>query len=783
LTLVEANYIKEVNVEIEFKSTFEKHLFSGINLFTGAGFSLLAKDLSGTTLPIGDKLKNELLVRFPDIPKVLDLPRICTMVSRTRKDDLYEFLYNRFTIGDFSHKYKCLDNFEIKNVFTTNIDNLFQKIFENSSKKYVNDANLHGASFKDRQAIDYYYMHGSVLNRESELIFGDLDIASAFSSDPSRWNYLSSLMARFPTLFWGYALKDAGTLQAFSQALKLHDQKDAWIVVHPDFVDEGEIRYYKSIGLKIIKSDSESFLSYLESIVNNSEKTSKNPGIGNHPFPEYSVPSNSSLKHRAIQDFFIGNTPVWSDIYSPRVIRVHFYDDIEEEINKGKNILITGGPATGKTTLLMQLASFYDFNGLKFFVSNVSKEKAITFSTAIDNRPVIFFIDEIQSSLEALEILSKIKGSRFIFAERDYAYLSSSNSRFLSKSTTVVDITELNDIDQQKISENIPSDIKLTKFHKKDEGDSLFEFIEKNCKSPKIKDRFNNVLKDLKKNDYRLVELFLLTCYLHTCRSVASMDVILSYFNKRINDYKDVYKLIDMLGSSISDYVGELGDSSQDYFNVRSNLLADLIYNVSSTSDLAKMLSNFHNNVSRYSIPNFDSFKRRGYDARLFDRGYPDTQKGIEIYDIIYKKHPSPFNLQQKALYLSRRGEHQNAFKIIDEAVSKAGSKNWSIKNSYAIIKFKANIDRDNSIDVRRALDESMDALEQCYTADIRKAFHAMTYADHSIRYFKKYRDVKSSNYLIKASEWLTEEQRTKQALGYINNLLRQVNAALSKCD
>jgi len=770
-------------MEIEYKSTFEKHLTTGINLFTGAGFSLLSKDISGVNLPIGDKLKSELSEKFPDIPKILDLPRFCTMVSQTKKDELYDYLYSRFTIGGFDDLYKCLDFFSIKNVFTTNIDNLFQKIFETSTKKYVNDANLRGASFKDLQAIDYYYLHGSVLDRESELIFGDLDIASAFSNDPSRWNYLTTLMGRYPTLFWGYALRDAGTLQAFSNALKQHNQKDAWIVVNPDFVEDGEISYYKSIGLKIIKSDTKGFLKYLQGIARDSGESSVSIDVGRHPFPEYSVPSNSSLKHRAIQDFFIGSLPEWSDIYSPRVIRVRFYDEIENEINSGKNILITGGPATGKTTLLMQLAAFYDFKGFKFFIKNISKEKAYTLLSAINNRPSMFFIDEIQSSLDSLEVLSKIKGARFIFSERDYAYLSSSNSRFLSSSTTVIDITELSLTDQNRIVQNIPADIRSTKTYKKEEHDSLFEFIEKNCKTPKLKDRFKNVLKELKANDQRLVELFLLTCYLHTCRSVASMDIILAYFEKSINDYREVYNLIEMLGSSISECVGEFGDESQDYFNVRSNLLADLIYNISSTSDLAKMLTRFHSNVSRYSIPNFDSFKRRGYDARFFERAFPNTQRGSNIYDTIYKKHPSPFNLQQKALYLSRRRDHQGAFKVIDEAVSKAGSRNWSIKNSYAIIKFKANIDRDNSLDVRRALDDSMDALEQCYSADIRKAFHAMTYADHSIQYFNKYRDAQSCNYLRKANEWLAEEQRNNQSLGNIIRLLRAVNSALSKCE
>jgi hypothetical protein len=398
-------------MEIEFINTFERHLQSGINLFTGAGFSHLAEDSTGNQLPIGSKLKDEIIAAFPGAPSALELPQLCTLISRTKKNELFNFLYNRFSVSKYDDLYRNLEHIEIKNVFTTNIDNLFQKIYEPSSNKYINDANFNGASFHDKQAIDYFYMHGSVLDKESSLVFGDLDIASAFSHDPARWNYLSSLMGRFPTLFWGYALKDAGTLQSFAQALNEHNQKDSWIVLHPDHIKDGEINYYKSLGLKIIKSDTKDLLAYLDKFKSGSNKTNESTGQGIHPFPEYSVPSNSAIEHRSIQDFFQGATPIWSDIYSPRVVRVRFYDQIVEMLNSGKNILITGGPATGKTTLLMQLAAFYDFKGLKFFTKNITREKSKTIASGIGQTPAIFYIDEFQSSIEALETLSKLASS------------------------------------------------------------------------------------------------------------------------------------------------------------------------------------------------------------------------------------------------------------------------------------------------------------------------------------------------------------------------------------
>ncbi len=427
------------------------------------------------------------------------------------------------------------------------------------------------------------------------------------------------------------------------------------------------------------------------------------------------------------------------------------------------------------------LAAFYDFAGFKLFIKAISKEKAQTIASGIGLAPAILFVDEFQSSIDALEILSKKENIRLVISERDYAYLSSSSSPFLSKSMSVYDVTELDEADAQKIIGNIPSDIKANNIHKFSEGDSLFELIEKNCKSPNIKSRFSSVMKDLRSKNDDLVSLFLLICYLHTSRSIASMDILLSYFSTSAKNYKDIYDLIDILGSSITEYAGELVEQDQDYFNIRSNMLADLIYKIAPAEDLAKMLTTFYNNVSRYSIPNFEAFKRRAYDARLFERAFPNVKDGARVYDVIYKKHQSPFNLQQKALYLSRRGDHQDAFKVIDEAISTAGSKNWSIKNSYAIIKFRANISRENSAEVRKALDESMNSLEECYSSDIRKTFHAMTYADHSLQYWHKYRDKKSLEYIKKASTWLAEEQRNDNSVGHVIRLARELNkAALS---
>ncbi|WP_034918364.1 SIR2 family protein [Erwinia sp. 9145] len=765
-------------MEIESINTFERSLREGINIFTGAGFSVLSSDRSGRPLPIGDGLRIEILKEFPGSPTTLQLPQLCTLISRSKRDILNNYIRSRFEVGDFSKKYENLANINIKNIFTTNVDNLVECIFKGNPKKYVNNTMFNGVSFREKYAIDYFYLHGAVCDTESSLIFGDLDIANAFSNDPAKWNYLKSIMNKFPTLFWGYALRDAGTLQVFADSLDDQNRKNSWVIVHPDHVDEGEIEYYQSLDLKIIRSDTETFLDYLASF---EELVVKELTTSQHknPFPEYSIPSHSDIERRSINDFYQGANPSWSDIYSSRVIRLHYYSLVEEYINSGKNVLITGGPATGKSTLLMQIAAFHNFNGVKLFLSDISPSKAETLSSRINNTPTLLFVDNMQTSMDALNNLSVKSNIKMVIAERDYAYLSASRANFLRRNIEIVDITQLTEADAQGIIDNIPADLKSRKNFRLREGDSLFELIEQNCRTPSIKERFKNVLNELQKKDEKLVQIFLLVCYLHNSRSVTSMDILCSYFQEGAINPQEIYSLIGILSSCLSEYAGEYSDSEQDYFSIRSNLLAEHIATIAPEKDLARMLTNFHMNVSRYCIPNYDSFKRRAYDARLFEKAFPQTKHGEEIYDVIYRKHNSPFNLQQKALYLSRRGNHERAFIVIDEAIAKSGSGNWSVRNSYAIIKFKANINRTDSYDVRKALDESMGSLEQCYTADMRKAFHAMSYADQSLKYWRKYRNQTARGYLEKSKEWLGEEANKDNSIRNVRRLLQQIDNSL----
>src|SRR5271165_4862912 len=204
-------------VDIQNENTFLKACAEGINLFAGAGFSLLAQDSKGRPLPTGAVLFGELVELFGLGPADgLTLPQLCTIIESERKEELYAYLRSRFLVAKLDARYQMLDSLALRTIFTTNIDNLFFKIFANSRRRHINDLSTRGPAFVDRSAVDFVALHGCVVHDGEKLTFSSTDLAASFSLDPDRWYFLTGQLQRTPTLFWGYSLADAGALQALN---------------------------------------------------------------------------------------------------------------------------------------------------------------------------------------------------------------------------------------------------------------------------------------------------------------------------------------------------------------------------------------------------------------------------------------------------------------------------------------------------------------------------------------------------------------------------------------
>src|ERR1700674_3723124 len=108
---------------IERQALFESYLSSGVNLFLGAGFSILAQDQDGRNLPTGKVLRDELAAQLPGHSlESLPLPQLFDVLRKRDPERTEAFLTRRFTTKTFSDTYKALDRISIQSIITTNID-------------------------------------------------------------------------------------------------------------------------------------------------------------------------------------------------------------------------------------------------------------------------------------------------------------------------------------------------------------------------------------------------------------------------------------------------------------------------------------------------------------------------------------------------------------------------------------------------------------------------------------------------------------------------------------
>src|SRR5262249_33939075 len=137
--------LEDGSMRIENEATFLQAVSKGVNLFLGAGFSILASDKSGRLLPTSGPLAAELRTRFSrsDLT-TLDLARLYTVLAAANRDDVDNYLVSRFTVDKFDPRYGVIDGLEVKTIFTTNIDNLVHRIFEQSRRRFINDLDFSG---------------------------------------------------------------------------------------------------------------------------------------------------------------------------------------------------------------------------------------------------------------------------------------------------------------------------------------------------------------------------------------------------------------------------------------------------------------------------------------------------------------------------------------------------------------------------------------------------------------------------------------------------------------
>jgi hypothetical protein len=750
-------------MKIQNENSFLKALQTGVNIFAGSGFSVLAKDADDRTLPVGGELCEELRQRF-NKSKNLDLSQISTILEKSQRDEFYKYLSDRFRVNYINPLYYSINNICLKNIYTTNIDNLIPQIFQKHPNKYLNDRSVNGP-LPENDAVNYLPLHGYIDQTPQKLIFDIASIANIYNDAPRIWNLLSHELEIFPTIFLGYSFNDASVIQAItSKATFKNAQKDKWILLLEE--DESVSEYFEALGFNTIYGNIEEFLRFIKSVnIYESDKLSqaetesiKELGTANKvPVSIFSLPFQ-----RPIDDFFRGSPPTWSDILSNQLYKTHHIQDIIDSLNGKKNTIIIGSPVSGKTTALMQIASIVDNAGEKLIYDNITTSRAEYIAKLIGKNKATIFIDNLYDNVEALLTLCDIPNIKIIAAERTHNYSIISHLIDPAK-YDVINITTLTDQDIQGVFDALPLSLRKSKLHRagqKDniKQDSLFEFVIRNITRQNIRDRYKTFMSELEQDDPQLLDFLVLCGFIHSCRIPLSFEMAYSYFDDLTSEA--ILEMKEDLSDLITDFTPTeiIYDPNIEYYTPRSLYLAETIRDLCPIKVLQRVLKRVVEKIPTVFICNYRTFRRYAFDRSIVERAFPSWKEGKEFYEQAFLyDHKNPYVLQQGALYLARKKQYADAFVWIDRALNMTDDRYFSIRNSHAIILFDANIDKNGS-DVRQYLNQSMSILEKCMKDDARKRFHALRYGKQALQYYEKYNDDQSRIYVVKAKEWLDSQ-------------------------
>jgi hypothetical protein len=618
------------------------------------------------------------------------------------------------------------------------------------------------------------------------LDFSPVELASSFERDKDKWFGYVNRVQQTPTIYWGYSMADAGVLQTLArETTHGRERAPAWVTLKAEDAEASE--YYSALGFQIIVAETSELLNYLGQL-EVKEIVSAPRRLLDKRFSEYLIPPINSVPVRTLTEFYLGAEPTWYDIFLGGLHKTNHFAKAQNSIAGGRDCLLIGAAVTGKSTLLKLLANGVSDSTQSLFVDEITPEKARLLKKDIEAESikVAAFIDNAGDAWEAICILGESKNIQIIAAERDYIFDSVAH-RFSRNKFDIFDVSGLSPLDVQAILDKIPAGVQrqiAQNFHdplRVDFDPTFFEVLDSSIAGHLLADRFIEAMRELKQTAPNKHDLLLLSCYLYSCRIPTSVDVASSFLANQTGNVRAVYDLLVGMSTLLSRYEGSLADTEQAHFVPRSRSVAETVMKRVAPPDLCRLLIRFHSEVSPTKIPRYDIFRRMAYDANLTNRAFPDWRDGLSFYENCFKRDCSHSFKQQGAIYLSRKKQYPLAFKWIDEAMSIAGKRGASVKNTFAVILFNANYDKPSSDSkVMDTLDQSMQILQQCYTDDLRKVYHAKVFSDQAVKYAEKYPDSPSSReYLEQATTWLNTELKTRQGDRAITQLLRSLKSAI----
>lgn len=760
---------------------FRQSLRDGINLFCGAGFSVESFDTRGRKLPVGKDLLNELKEVFPDIEALSNLPFACTTLLRTDKRSFNDFMRNRFTVGNYDKSYEALRNVRIRNIYTTNIDDLVFKIFENDpTGRYINNCARTGSSYRDLDAIGYYPLHGCVRDGD-DYVFGATELASAFSKRgmQSSWRDLQRDASQEPILFWGWNFRDPAPLQAmYGQGGDIDNNALRWVLLRNP--DAEALAVCRALRINVIVGDTRMMLEY---IADTMREDASGTMLGDFEksrsdFSQWEPPKNDDqLPSFPLKSMFLEYLPRWSHIYSGMLPKTSSYRKVAESIASSMDTFVYGMRCSGKSTIMMQLLADYRCKRPKHFLVAPSLSQVKRYLSQLGKSQSLVFVDDCFRDTDAVIALLRAKNVQAVCFDRDFCY-EAQYFAIAPYEFNSVDVTEIRMEDAQAIIDIIPEEIKWAGAKTKglENDPTIVNLLAKTLKTGSF-----TFMQSFSREDRDAARVFLMVAYVQACGVPCSFDMVYSFLGDTEYTYQEMQDIIfragGLLKEAVSSETYDIREGIQDYYQCSSRFLAErIIENVPDGNDLfTEVLEDFVEYVPTYKICSYDLFKRSGYDADFSQRAFPNIDRGEQFYLVAESKDTSEYLYQQAALYCLRLGFYKKAFAWIERAKNLAHINRFSIQSTYARIFFEVNIDSDKELAAK-----ALDQIHDCCVNDKRKSIHFILYAECCLRYYSVHHD---GSYLKSALRYVEEGlDMSNKSLGTRNKKrLRQLERRLKR--
>ncbi|MDE0118672.1 MAG: SIR2 family protein, partial [Bdellovibrionales bacterium] len=352
-------------------------------LFTGAGFSVNAKDKQGRNLPLANKLAQEIahIINLDD-PKVT-LKDAFHIAKMKKRKEVSKYLKERLNvdINSLNETYKLLINQPWYKAYTLNVDNLFMVAHSKFrfNRKIACISNLtHNQNSRINTPKDLIVMHinGMLEDIPDAVTFSQEQYFERMTLTDSCYSIIASEILQYPFIFFGskldedilwkyiYLRKQKGSIR------NLREFRPLSFIVIPE-LSPSKQALLKEHNIKWVPQTCEEFAKKFLYILESESK------IGFIKIQKESteskiitIPIVSDLintdAHGSPKQYLLGAEPSWKDIYSNSIIErdkeKEWIQKITKYVEKNKSnptpvFIFTGTAGDGKTSIAMRFAA------------------------------------------------------------------------------------------------------------------------------------------------------------------------------------------------------------------------------------------------------------------------------------------------------------------------------------------------------------------------------------------------------------------------------------------